>query len=132
MAPITVDPEVLSGAGESISSVGDEIAAAVSTLTASLSGGARSGTDPAGAVFGHSYQQLAQGLLDAGAEAVNAGRSVGFVCRCRRRTIRVPMQRRQSVVLRPHWLRLIRLRSSVRPPRRPHRAVGFRHRCCGR
>ncbi|WP_172799571.1 hypothetical protein [Mycobacterium sp. IS-3022] len=50
----------------------------MSTLTASLSGGARSGTDPAGAVFGHSYQQLAQGLLDAGAEAVNAGRSVGF------------------------------------------------------
>ncbi|KUH81290.1 MULTISPECIES: hypothetical protein [unclassified Mycobacterium] len=58
--------------------MGDEIATAVSTLTASLSGGARSGTDPAGAVFGHSYQQLAQGLLDAGAEAVNAGRSVGF------------------------------------------------------
>ncbi len=78
MPPISVDPEVLSGAGESIGSVGDEIAAAVSTLASNLSGGARSGLDPAGLAFGHAYGQTAQGLLDAGAAAVNAGRGLGF------------------------------------------------------
>ena len=78
MPPISVDPEVLSGAGESIGSVGDEIAAAVSTLASNLSGGARSGLDPAGLAFGHAYGQTAQGLLDAGAAAVNAGRGIGF------------------------------------------------------
>lgn len=78
MAPITVDPDILAGAGESIGSVGDEIATAVGTLTSSLAGGARSGIDPAGLAFGQSYQQTAQALLNAGAAAANAGRSIGF------------------------------------------------------
>jgi hypothetical protein len=76
--PITVDPDVLSGAGESIGAVGDQIATAVSTLASGLSGGARSGLDPAGLAFGYAYQQSAQALLDAGAAAANAGRGVGF------------------------------------------------------
>jgi hypothetical protein len=76
--PITVDPNVLSGAGESIGAVGEEIATAISTLEFGLSGGARSGLDPAGLAFGQTYQQLSQALLDAGAEAVNAGRGIGF------------------------------------------------------
>lgn len=78
MPPITVDPNALSGAGKSISSVGDQIAAAVSALESGLAGGARSGLDPAGLAFGHTYQQVAQGLLDAGAAAVNGGRGIGF------------------------------------------------------
>ncbi len=78
MPPITVDPNALSGAGEAIGAVGEEIATAISTLDSALPGGARSGLDPAGLAFGQTYQQLSQALLDAGAEAVNAGRSVGF------------------------------------------------------
>jgi hypothetical protein len=76
--PITVDPSALSGAGEAIGAVGEEIATAISALDSALPGGARSGLDPAGLAFGQTYQQLSQALLDAGAEAVNAGRSVGF------------------------------------------------------
>jgi hypothetical protein len=76
--PITVDPEVLSGAGESIGSVGDEIAAAVSTLASSLPNGAMAGHDRAGQVFGQAYQQGAQSLMDAAAGAVDGGRKVGF------------------------------------------------------
>jgi hypothetical protein len=76
--PITVDPNALSGAGEAIGAVGEEIATAISTLDSALPGGAKSGLDPAGLAFGQTYQQLSQALLDAGAEAVNTGRSVGF------------------------------------------------------
>lgn len=78
MGPIVVEPEVLAGAGVSISDVGDELAAALSTLAASLPNGAMAGHDRAGLVFGQAYRQAAQALMDAGAEAVSGGRQVGF------------------------------------------------------
>jgi hypothetical protein len=76
--PIVVEPEVLSGAGESIDAVGEELAAALSTLSAGLPNGAMAGHDKAGLAFGQAYQQAGQALLDAGAASVNAGRQVGF------------------------------------------------------
>lgn len=78
MAPIVVDPEVLAGAGVSVSSVGDEIAAAVNTLVAALPNGAMAGHDRAGLAFGQAYQQSAQALMDASGAAVGGGRKVGF------------------------------------------------------
>jgi hypothetical protein len=78
VAPITVDPEALAGAGKSIGSVGDEIAAAVNALASGLAGGAPTGLDDAGLAFGISYQKSAQALLDAAEAAVNAGRGIGF------------------------------------------------------
>jgi hypothetical protein len=78
MAPIVVEPEVLAGAGVSISAVGDELAAALSTLAASLPNGAMAGHDTAGLAFGKAYKQAGQALLNAGAAAVNGGRKVGF------------------------------------------------------
>jgi uncharacterized protein YukE len=78
VAPITVDPEALAGAGKSIGSVGDEIAAAVNALASGLAGGAPTGLDDAGRAFGISYQKSAQALLDAAEAAVNAGRGIGF------------------------------------------------------
>ena len=78
MAPIVVDPEVLAGAGRSVSGVGDEFAKAVGTLSASLGGGAPSGLDAAGLSFGMGYQKAAQELLDAAGEFVDAARNVGF------------------------------------------------------
>ena len=78
MAPIVVEPETLAGAGVSISGVGDELAAALSALAASLPNGAMAGHDRAGLVFGNVYRQAAQELMGAGADAVNGGRQVGF------------------------------------------------------
>jgi len=78
VAPIVVDPEVLAGAGRSVSGVGDEFAKAVGTLSASLGGGAPSGLDAAGLSFGMGYQKAAQELLDAAGEFVDAARNVGF------------------------------------------------------
>lgn len=78
MAPIVVDPEVLAGSGVSVSSVGDEIAAAVNTLAAALPNGAMAGHDRAGLAFGQAYQQSAQALMDAAGAAVGGGRKVGF------------------------------------------------------
>jgi hypothetical protein len=101
VAPIVVEPEVLAGAGVSISGVGDEVAAALSTLASALPGGAMAGHDTAGLAFGQAYKQAAQALMNAGAAAVTGGRKLGFgVCRCRPRTIRGPMRRRRSVVAR--------------------------------
>jgi hypothetical protein len=76
--PIGVEPEVLAGAGVSINAVGDELAAAVSTLAAALPNGAMAGHDRAGLAFGQAYQQAAQALLDAGAAAASGSRKVGF------------------------------------------------------
>lgn len=78
MAPIVVDPEVLAGAGVSVSSVGDEIAAAVNTLAGALPNGAMTGHDRAGLAFGQAYQQSAQALMDAAGAAAGGGRKVGF------------------------------------------------------
>ena len=66
MAPLTVDPEVLDSAGAAVISVGDGLASTVSTLTTSLAGcRGMSGDDPAGAAFGHSYDNSASKLLEA-------------------------------------------------------------------
>jgi hypothetical protein len=78
MAPIVVEPAVLAGAGVSISAVGDEIAAALSTLAASLPNGAMAGHDRAGLVFGQAYRQAAQELMHAAAEGVSGSHQMGF------------------------------------------------------
>lgn len=78
MAPIVVDPDALSGAGEAVTTVGDELSAAIEALSSSLGGGAPSGLDAAGLAFGMAYQKSAQALLDAGAGLVNASHNVGF------------------------------------------------------
>lgn len=78
MTRIVVDPDALAGAGRAVSGVGDELAAAVATLSSSLGGGAPSGMDAAGLAFGMAYQKSATALLDAGAALVNAGHNVGF------------------------------------------------------
>ena len=78
-APITVDPTTLSTTGATVSSEGDAAAAAVTALSSALSGaGALFGHDAAGVVFGQSYTQAGQSLLDAAASAVSACGKVGF------------------------------------------------------
>ncbi|KUI34676.1 hypothetical protein AU195_09130 [Mycobacterium sp. IS-1496] len=78
MAPIVVDPDALAGAGEAVTTVGDELSTAIAALSSGLGGGAPSGLDPSGLAFGMAYQKSAQALLDAGAALVNASRNVGF------------------------------------------------------
>jgi hypothetical protein len=78
--PIVVEPEVLSGAGESIDAVGEELAAALSTLSAGLPNGAMAGHDKAGLAFGQAYQQAGQALLDAGARVGKRGAAGGLRC----------------------------------------------------
>lgn len=55
MAPITVDPNALSGAGVSVGAVGDGLAAAMSTLTATFN--ANTGQDSAGLLFGEQQHE---------------------------------------------------------------------------
>jgi hypothetical protein len=72
MAPLAVDPEALDGAGAAVISVGEGLGSTVSTLTTALSGcHAMSGDDPAGAAFGHSYDNSASKLLEAMATTRN-------------------------------------------------------------
>jgi hypothetical protein len=72
MAPLAVDPEALDGAGAEVISVGDGLGSTVSTLTTALAGcHAMSGDDPAGAAFGHSYDNSASKLLEAMATTRN-------------------------------------------------------------
>ena len=72
MAPLAVDPRVLDGAGATVISVGEGLASTVSTLTATLAGcHGMSGDDPAGAAFGHSYDNSASKLLEAMATTRN-------------------------------------------------------------
>lgn len=79
MAPIVVDPHLLTGVGGAVGGVGDELAAAVGTLGSALAGcGAMAGHDTAGLAFGKSYEQAAQNLLNAVDAAVNACRKTGF------------------------------------------------------
>ncbi|QUR67919.1 DUF4237 domain-containing protein [Mycobacterium spongiae] len=75
MAPLAVDPEVLSGAGRAVVGVGDVVAAAVGSLVAGFS--VNTGQDAAGEVFGLSYQDAAQSLLTAAAAGVDALRLSG-------------------------------------------------------
>jgi hypothetical protein len=66
MAPLAVDPQVLDEAGANVISVGEGLGSVISTLTTALSGcDGMAGDDPAGAAFGHSYNNSASKLLDA-------------------------------------------------------------------
>ena len=72
MAPLAVDPEVLDGAGTAVISVGEGLGSTVSTLTTALAGcHGMSGDDPAGAAFGHSYDNSASKLIEAMATTRN-------------------------------------------------------------
>ncbi len=72
MAPLTVDPEVLDNAGAAVISVGEGLGSTVSALTTALAGcHGMSGDDPAGAAFGHSYDNSASKLLEAMATTRN-------------------------------------------------------------
>ncbi|KAA1248567.1 hypothetical protein F0Q45_19885 [Mycobacterium simiae] len=75
MPPLAVDPAVLSGAGGAVAAVGNQVAAAVASLTAGF--GANTGQDAAGEVFGLAYQDAAAALLKAAAAGVNACRFNG-------------------------------------------------------
>ena len=76
MAPIVVDPYALSGAGASVSAVGDGLSAAVSVLAGSFD--ANTGADSAGAVFGRQYVSAADAILKSVSAGVNACRNVGY------------------------------------------------------
>ena len=66
MAALAVDPQVLDGAGAAVISAGDGLDSVISTLTTALSGcDGMAGDDPAGAAFGHTYNNSASKLLDA-------------------------------------------------------------------
>lgn len=73
--PLAVDPDALSGAGGAVTAVGDQVAAALASLTAGF--GANTGQDAAGEVFGLAYQDAAEALLKAAAAGVNACRFNG-------------------------------------------------------
>jgi hypothetical protein len=76
MAPLSVDPAALSGAGAAVISAGDGVAAATSALSSGF--GANTGQDSAGEAFALSYQDSAESLLKAVAAGINAYRTVGF------------------------------------------------------
>jgi NAD:arginine ADP-ribosyltransferase len=72
MAPLTVDPEVLDGAGAAVISAGEGLGSVITTLTTSLSGcNGMAGDDPAGAAFGRTYNSSASKLLEAMATTRN-------------------------------------------------------------
>ena len=72
MAPLTVDPAALDGAGTAVISAGQGLGRVISTLTTALGGcSGMAGDDPAGAAFGQSYNNSASKLLDAMATTRN-------------------------------------------------------------
>ncbi len=75
MAPLAVDPEVLSAAGSAVVATGDGLAANLTVLRAGFA--ANTGQDTAGTVFGLAYQSAAESLLTAAAAAINACRHSG-------------------------------------------------------
>ncbi len=76
MAPLTVDPNALSGAGATVATAGDELAPALATLTGSIN--ANTGYDAAGVVFGRHYVSAAGELLKAITSGANACRNIGY------------------------------------------------------
>ena len=74
---LAVDPVSLSAAGTSIAAVGDELQAALGTLTEVYN--ANTGQDPAGTAFGFAYQGSAHALVQAVASGVNAIRRTGYL-----------------------------------------------------
>ena len=72
MAPLTVDPAALDGAGAATISAGQGLGPVISTLTSALSGcSGMAGDDPAGAAFGRSYDSSSSKLLEAMATTRN-------------------------------------------------------------
>ncbi len=76
MAPLTVDPKALSGAGVSVAAAGDGLASSLATLTGAIN--ANTGYDAAGVVFGRQYVSAAGELLKAITSGANACRSIGY------------------------------------------------------
>lgn len=72
MAPLAVDPAALDSAGGAVVAAGAGLGAVISSLTAALAGCAgMAGDDPAGAVFGRSYDDSAAALVQAMSVARN-------------------------------------------------------------
>lgn len=72
MAPLAVDPAALDSAGGAAVAAGAGLGAVISSLTAALAGCAgMAGDDPAGAVFGRSYDGSAAALVQAMSVARN-------------------------------------------------------------
>lgn len=66
MAPLAVDPAALDSAGGAVVAAGAGLGAVISSLTAALAGCAgMAGDDPAGAVFGRSYDGSAAAAVSA-------------------------------------------------------------------
>jgi nicrotizing toxin Mtb-like protein len=79
MAPLTVDPAVLHGAGAKVVSTGEVLGSVLSTLTNALGGcSGMAGNDPAGAAFGRSYDNSASKLLKAMATTRNGLCGLGY------------------------------------------------------
>ena len=76
MAPLTVDPKALSGAGVSVAAAGDGLASSLATLTGAIN--ANTGYDAAGVVFGRQYVSAAGELLKAITSGANACRNIGY------------------------------------------------------
>jgi hypothetical protein len=82
MAPISVDPVALDGAGTSILGLTEQLRSAMSTLDGALSGCARmTGDDPAGEVFGRAYDTSAKALVESLVDLSNGGTRVGDAVR---------------------------------------------------
>ena len=72
MAPLTVEPAALDGAGAAVISAGQGLGSVISTLTSALGGcSGMAGDDPAGAALGRSYNGSASKLLEAMATTRN-------------------------------------------------------------
>ncbi|CCK62046.1 Conserved protein of unknown function [Mycobacterium canettii CIPT 140070010] len=72
MAPLAVDPAALDSAGGAVVAADAGLGAVISSLTAALAGCAgMAGDDPAGAVFGRSYDGSAAALVQAMSVARN-------------------------------------------------------------
>lgn len=72
MAPLAVDPAALDSAGGAAVAAGAGLGAVISSLTAALAGCAgMAGDDPAGAVFGRSYDGSAAALVQVMSVARN-------------------------------------------------------------
>jgi hypothetical protein len=79
MAPLTVDPAVLDGAGAKVVATGEALGSVLSTLTTALGGcNGMAGDDPAGAAFGRSYDNSVSKLLKAMATTRNGLCGLGY------------------------------------------------------
>lgn len=77
VAPLDVNPAELSAAGQELAGDGNGLVAALSALTAGLSG-ANPGQDPLGQEFARGYRRSGGGLLMAGAAAVSAAQRLAY------------------------------------------------------